>query len=208
MKIHSLANKSADRAFTFIEVLAVLGILAILVTGATPPILATVKSSRLTAAADQVLGALNEAQGLAITFSTEVEARFFEAPDSGRDPGLERDSIQIFRLADADAPFNPRDAFEPASARQSLPEGISFSRVEKFSSLRRTRPKSEPDNGSTPAAAVIRFLPDGSTQLDGTGLWFLSLVEERMRDVETLPSNFATIQLDPATGRLELHRPN
>ncbi len=187
-----------------IEVLAVLGILAVLIAGTAPSVLSMLNASRLAAAAETVTGKLNEAQGLALTFSTDVEVRFFTG--SGVDG--ERDAIQIFHLADPEDLEREADSFVSAGPREVLPEGIAFNRTKELSSLWRQPGVVRGGSGEDRSAAMVRFQPDGSTSLDGTESWFVTLVETSRRNSDSLPPNFATIQIDPATGRLEVYRPN
>lgn len=196
---------TAARGFSLIEVLAVLGILAVLVAGAAPAILSTVKASRLASAASQLTGRLNEAQGMALTFSSDFEVRFLAASPS--DP-LKRDSLQIYALADPEKleeQEDDDDAFEPVGAPEILPESIVFSRNSVFSSLLRQEKGREA--GGRRVLGVIRYHPDGSTSLPEGESWHVTLVESAEENAAKLPANFATIQVDPATGRLEVFRP-
>ncbi len=191
---------SPARGFTLIEVLAVLGILTVLVASAAPTILSTVKASRLSSAAAQVIGRLNEAHGMALTFSNDFEVRFFAA--AAADPvGL--DSLQIYALVDPDKAEVDGDAFEPVGTPEILPESIVFSRNDTFSSLLQQSSKSDDRR----LLGVIRYHPDGSTSLSEGESWHLTLVESANRSAASLPANFATIQIDPVTGRLEVFRP-
>lgn len=196
--------------FSLIEVLAVLGILAILVAGATPPIINAIKANRLTTAADLLVGKLNEAQTLAVTFSSDVEIRFYDADNSSHELAATRtDGVQVFHLADpSDAKVElPSDGFVAAGLPEKLPEGIAINRTETLSNIWNLRSGNRDRSEETPYAA-IRFFPDGTTNLQETGIWHLTLVEDRLKQSENLPPNFATIQIDPVTGWLEVYRPN
>ncbi len=194
------------RAFTLIEVLAVLGILTLLVAGAAPVILSTVKASRITQAAGLVQARLHEAKTLALTFSNDFEVRLLAASKDDPDP---RDAIQILALNDAEAAGDGTALFQPAGAPEFLPAGVVFSRNDSFSTLLK-RGSSAPDAKSpeeASALAVIRFFSDGSTSLSESGVWHVTVVDSADERTAALPINFATIQIDPVTGSLSVFRP-
>ncbi len=209
-------NRRPSRAaFSMVEVLAVLAVIAVLMTLAVPGVLSILQASRLTTAADMVTARLNEARGLALAHSSDYEVRFFTAPkDPLATPGV-RDAVQIYRLADPDTfADSETDAFVPAGPLEKLPEGIAFSLDDALSTLwQQPAPVPEgtgeekEEDSDLELAAALRFHPDGGTPLPGTETWCVTLVAARERKKKELPVNFATITLDPATGRLETYRP-
>jgi len=57
-------------------------------------------------------------------------------------------------------------------------------------------------------AWVVRFMPDGSTTLPTSSLWYLSLHDIPLGDqLSALPKNFVSISIDPVTGAVSLYRP-
>jgi uncharacterized protein (TIGR02596 family) len=72
-------------------------------------------------------------------------------------------------------------------------------------------PKSFTDQHTSVTMQWFSFLPDGSTTLDSTLNWFVTL--QPRKDPPTggvvagLPPNFITLGLDPVTGRLSVYRP-
>ena len=58
-----------------------------------------------------------------------------------------------------------------------------------------------------PGARVysFRILPDGSTDLDLSSKWYLTVIEEK--SIEVPPPNFATVQIGPLTGSIRIYRP-
>jgi hypothetical protein len=59
-------------------------------------------------------------------------------------------------------------------------------------------------------ALIFRFTPKGSTTLDATKSWFATLILQNdpvTTGANNLPANFATIQIDPFSGRAKAYRP-
>lgn len=77
-------RSASTRAFTLVEMLTVVGIIALLVALATPTLMDVIRSTRLSAAGDSLLNRLSLAQQEAIARSKEVEMRFYQYvnPDS------------------------------------------------------------------------------------------------------------------------------
>lgn len=200
-----LPASSSHRAFTLIEVLAVLGIVAILMAGAAPVLFSAIKANRLTSAAGVVTAKLNEVQGLALTFASDFEVRLISAAG---DPLNSPDGLQVFALPDPSA-SGSGEGWRPVGALEPLPDGVAFSRNERFSSVLRASASPGADSPShRRTLATIRFFPDGSTSLPESENWFVTVVENSQRDTDNLPANFATVQIDPVTGRLETYRPD
>jgi uncharacterized protein (TIGR02596 family) len=195
----------SQRAFTLIEVLAVLGIVAILMAGASPVLFSAIKANRLTSAASVVTAKLNEVQGLALTFASDFEVRLLSAAGDGLDSP---ESLQVFTLPDPSA-SGSEDEWQPVGSPELLPDGLAFSRNERFSSVLKA-PSSEVVVSATDrrTLATIRFFPDGSTNLPESENWFITVVENSQRDTDVLPANFTTVQIDPVTGKLETYRPD
>ncbi len=205
-------------AFSLVEIIAVMAVIAVLMTLTVPGVLSLLQASRLTAAADLVTARLNAARGQALALSSDCEVRFFTAAKGRRGALNTRDAIQLYRLDDREPLSGGSGAFVPAGPLEKLPEGIAFSLDKELSTLwqqaasdpapESTSADAEAENrGDLELAATVRFHPDGSTALAGTELWCLTLVDARHREGKKLPANFATLTLDPATGRLQTYRP-
>lgn len=200
-------------AFTLIETLAVIGILTLLIALVTPSLLSAVKASRLTAAGDLVSGKLAEAHGLALTFSADVELRFYKAPPVPPADGSSGQYLQLLQLVETagdEAAGGEEDVarFQPIGSREPLPDGVAISTHADFTSLWNLPVRTEPQaDGTEREYVAVRFRPDGGTDLAETGLWHLTLVEQSGTDPARLPANFCTLQIDPVTARVGTHRP-
>lgn len=211
MKKH--ASFSSRPGFTLIESLAVICILGLIIAIATPTMLEAIRATRLTSAGEMVTGKILEAQGLALTFASDVELRIYKGPDIKPADGSSGQFLRLFHLVEnREVPEEPGEDFEvaklePVGPRETLPDGVAISTATRLSSvwtLSGGRDETE-DEGREYVA--IRFRPDGSTDLIETEKWFLTLLENRVIAQEDPPPNFYTIQIDPVTAKLETYRP-
>jgi uncharacterized protein (TIGR02596 family) len=198
------------RGFTLIESLAVVGILSIIVALATPAMLNAIKANRLTYAGELITGKLVEAQGLALTFSSDVELRIYQTPEGYSDDGTSGQFLQLYQWVENDASLEENDdvaSLKQVGARELLPEGIAISDLPEFSSLWKLELQSDKSSKEERQYIAIRFRPDGSTDLKENEPWHLTLVDSVSRAKTELPLNFYTVQIDPVTSKLEVFRP-
>jgi uncharacterized protein (TIGR02596 family) len=212
-----------QQGFTLVELLVVVGIMAVLAAAIIPSIRGVSDSYSLTSAADQVVSAMNLARQTAIARNRPVEVRIYELPSPL--PG----QPAAYRLLVAVIP-NTSDpaATEWISKPRPLPNGIIFdngSRNPQFSTL---IANASDNDGASPAKnngansgvpALVKGLkyvsfnirPDGGTDLDpaSTDPWTLSLRVERDQsgDFSRPSNNFITFLLDPVLGRVKVFRP-
>jgi len=73
----SLPPRRHNRAFTLIEMISVIGIIALLVALVTPTLLDVIRSTRLSASGDSLVNRLSLAQQSAVSMGSEVEMRFY-----------------------------------------------------------------------------------------------------------------------------------
>jgi len=193
--------------FTLIESLTVILILSLVIALATPSMLGAIRASRLTSAGELLTGMVVEAQGLALTFSSDVELRFYKSPPAKPTDGSSGQFLQLLQWVEND----PEDEGEGIASlkkigpRVPVPDGVAISDHSEFSSLWNLENLAEETSEGIREYVAIRFRPDGSTDLPETGAWHLTLVEDE-KSTE-LPANFYTVQIDPATSKLEIYRP-
>lgn len=190
------------RAFTLVELLVVMAIVAALIALVVPAFQGIGRGNRITAAGQSVMSQLALARQRALTLSRAVDVRFQKRPPEAGGPA-EYASMQIFRAGDS----------VPLAGEEKLPPGVRFVEGDDFSTLlaaRNTTAVGEP--GIAPDVRVIRFRPDGSTTLTvpgaGEDQWFVTVASITDKPAEGLPAkNFATVQINPVNGRARLHRP-
>lgn len=211
--MHPPSSLRLSSGFTLIETFTVVGILTLLIALATPSMLNAIRSSRMTAAGEIITGKLVEAQGLALTFSSDVELRFYKAAGTELDDSNAGQYLQLLQLVenkvdpaevDEDTPLA---VLRPMGSSEPLPDGVSISDNPEFSSLWKLQMQEEETPKGNREYVAIRFRPDGSTDLAETEDWHLTLVEYPTQDSSKLPPNFYTVQIDPITAKIETYRP-
>lgn len=198
-------------AFTLIEMLVVVSISTILLTLAANVAQDVVVANQITSAGETVMDEFRLARHTAIARDRVVEVRLYRPTASntfGEAQGI--NSLQTF-IFDED-----NNRATPVREARRLPEAIQISENTTLSSLiTDARMKNDwkegdeqiplADAGTDYTAYRVRFLPDGSTDLDTQEQWFLTLYPRSVR--ESPPPNYVTVQIKPARGNIRLYRP-
>lgn len=205
-------SRFVSQGFTLVESLTVICILGLIIAIATPSMLDAIKATRLTAAGEIITGKIVEAQGLALTFASDVELRFYKAPVERSLDGNSGQFLRLYQLVESNEISEESEETEvaklkPVGAREGLPDGIRISDQTLFTSLWTLEPNADETEADGREYVAIRFRPDGSTDLDETEKWHLTLLDSAHSDPTKLPANFYTIQIDPITAKLEIYRP-
>lgn len=199
-------------------VVAVMGLmLAMAGTGAG----SLMTTLRMKEAIQTIGNAMEHARQVAMTSNREVVFRIYKVTDD-----MGEESWRSVEYGTVDVMINPDDAgykdptaadyeppFTPSGAPEMLPEGLVFHPSATYSTLisenqadlmkgTETAP-----SGATRSYVSFRFLPDGRCSLGASQKWTLTLVKEAEVSGGGLPSNFATMQLEPATARVRFFRP-
>jgi uncharacterized protein (TIGR02596 family) len=189
--------------FTLLEMLLVLVVMAVLLALATEGYRATAKAYAVTTGADLLSDALSEARTSAVAQNSAVEVRIYDAaPPSGGAPVY--DALQLHWLkADGTTP--------PVTHPVLLPAWVVIDATAAYSPLIASNPQTaKPDPGDARLNAdtrVFHYLPDGSTDLNPATNWFLTVRPAGQPGSAALPSNWACVRVDPATGRPQIYRP-
>jgi len=214
----------ASPAFTMIELLVVMGVIAVILAMAVPAMQSMMTGNRLIQAADTLRNQLAFAQQEAIKDNEAIEVRFYKYVDRNL-PGKEAHfrAYQFIKKVTATTERgregSGREQFRnlPVSKIERFPEGILILEDKQYSTLvtstkmiRETRNILIPDSDEGEYYAFM-FRPDGSTTLPKTGsdLWFITLVNEIdvIAEGSKLPSNFVTLQVDAHNGTVRQYQP-
>jgi uncharacterized protein (TIGR02596 family) len=199
-------------AFTMIEMIAVVSIVAVLITFSAPYVTGVLNATRLRTAADTVYNRMLEAQSLALLFNTDVELRLYEVPDlidSTSRPTLRKLRVLTLQPPDVDdeAATASGGVFEPVGAITHLEQGVEINPAPEYSSIIDLGFVDAPEEDAHGRYVAVRFRSDGSASLLPGKPWFLTLHEKDAHLRGTKLRNFVTIQIDPATGRLRSFQP-
>jgi uncharacterized protein (TIGR02596 family) len=199
--------------------MVVIGIIAAMSVLALPALMRLTTSSGVTVAGSLVVDQLNLARQTAISRNCQVEFRIYKLPDEAT-PGsavpAKFRAMQIFQLD------STKGTASPVGRAVFLPRGVTFFETATVSTLLTTQSPPYAVSGTsagvnfvgfTPSSysyICFEFNPDGSTDLDATKNWFISLAIGKEKPVsgQVLPANFFTVQVEPATGRVRNFRPN
>jgi uncharacterized protein (TIGR02596 family) len=212
-----------SRAFTLVELLVVMGIMAILTAISIPSILGIVRSSSLTSGSNSLNNQLNFARQYAMANNCQVEFRFYQLPD----PTTSSTTPSIYRAFQSLAVPNDGSADVALTKVTYLPTQIYILGSVGVSSLLQTvAGKTSPTYVLGTAAGTplgtyaassynyyaFHFKPDGSTDLDpsSANVWYISLGNQHdaLLSTNNLPANFVTLQVNPLNGRVRAFRPN
>jgi uncharacterized protein (TIGR02596 family) len=223
-----------NHAFSLIEMIAVIGIIALLVALVTPTLLDVIRSTRLSASGDSLVKRLSLAQQSAVSMGSEVEMRFYRFANSS----AERPGEELFYAYQV--VHSPQVGLERSlSEVYYLESGIILSRLEQLSPLLQTTKNQRPDSqgnylfkppgNAQPdgvSYAAMRFFADGSMRMLSSAAGtsgdvetlaraytvptydksFLTIVESK--DAQSAqPRNFFCVQIDSYTGKTRVYRP-
>ena len=193
-------------AFSLIELLVVVAIIGLLMTAAVPALNSMLENGRLTQAAAVLVNQFTLARQRASAENKNITLRFIR-----KDTSSPYDRIQLVTLDSA-------NNATPVSRLTTLPMQTAIASSTALTSLMSlgesnaisTKDPSLPELGTSYLYKQCTFRPRGS--LDGSPLdiqdkWFATVVLQRNASNTTAPSNFATIQVDPVNGSLQVYRP-
>ncbi len=214
--------------FTLVELLVVIAIGAIITTMSISIYSKVLASGSLTIATQMVTATLEQARQTAVTRNAYVEVRIYELPLSTDNPATGPLSVyrafQTFLVTNTGYTPLSKVLFLPTPLVVQCTPDLSHSslldstldsslNLKAFSSLAFAGPPvvaapSLPTYGNNYAAITFRFTPKGSLTLDASKQWFLTVYSPRDKIVSnSLPANYATIQIDAYTGKSAYFRP-
>jgi len=221
--------------FTMVEMLTVVGIIALLVALVTPALVDVIRSTRLSSAGDSLVNRISLAQQSSVSTSSEVEVRFYKYTDPDSDtPGTSQ--FYAYQVVQTPSGGTPRALSEVYYIESGV---ILSSQIELSPLLQSTVAQTEVSpgvylfrpavSGLDPADvsyAAIRFYADGGCRLltaDAPGVTaaqsataytipplnesFFTVVESRQAESTLAPNNFFCVQIDSYTGKTRVYRP-
>lgn len=198
----SLPQPTRNRGFSLLEVILVLAVMAILIAFALTGYSTLVNASAITTSADTISDHLTDARAIAIAQNITVEVRLY-VPTATGGPSV-YSALQLHRLkSDGTASPVAKPVFLPASV-------VMDATAEHSPLIGANSQTVTPDASDTLLNAqtrVFHFLPDGSTDLNPSTNWFLTIRAATSSDPAHFPSNWACIRIDAVTGHIQMYHP-
>ena len=181
LTLPSAGKKTRSQSgFTLVELIVVIGIIAIMVAAVAPGLTDVIRAARLTSAGDQIIGRIGLAQQQALSLNSPVELRFYSYEDvrdgSGRSKIRAMQLVELLNDAavsslvgggqDLAADLTQRVLNEPVY----LESGVEISSDPTLSPLLTNLVDDQSNTFSVSGAkyAALVFYPDGSFKLRGS----------------------------------------
>lgn len=195
------------RAFSLIELLTVIAIIALLSALMLPALSSVSQGFNITTAGQTVVDQMALARQLASAKNRSAEVRFYMKKSTTGTNAVFR-GLQVWNQAQK----NGMVVYEPASKVLWFRDGFKILESETYSPLLgSTFSAGYKSSTDLPAGAdyyvAVRFRSSGAPEASLANLNnFVTVVHERETGA-SLPNNFFTIQIDPLTGRSTVYRP-
>ncbi len=214
-------------AFSLIELVVVISIIAIIATFTVPAMNSILRGSSMTQASQMLTDQVSFARQLALSKNRAIEMRFYQFGDpespgeSVADKGTWKyRSMQLFEVVESGVAV-------PINKIQRLPNTVVMNVTADLSTLI-GGPGQTPlsPTGKDPELprgvkanykyVAFRFQQDGSTNLNATERWFLTIHNDappnydkitELKDSKGQSIDFFTIQIDPVSGATKGYRP-
>jgi uncharacterized protein (TIGR02596 family) len=196
-------TKSDEGAFSLLELLLAMSLIAVLTAAGLAAYSSIAQATALTEAAQQVSDLLAEGRANATAQNTTVEVRFYDLPGS-TDPTPGYRALQLHWLkADGTKPAVQALLFLPALV--VIDGTAAHSTLIGANNIATGTDPADPYLNSQ--TRVFHFLADGSTDLASGGSWFVTVRAATQNNPANFPANWASVAVDPVTGRAQVYRP-
>lgn len=203
-------------AFSILELLVVIAIIAMLATLATAGLDSVSRSTKLASAAQRLGDQIALARQTAVSRNLPVEVRLYKLPDFDQTSGSSSvwRGLQVFLVEGGNATPVTRPLFFPNRVIISENSEVSPLLQNSASGLGAEITPTAPVGAF--ASANVRYKsftmrPNGTVTASNdipTENWFLTLHHDNEAKPDGIkPANFATIQINPVTGKVSLLRP-
>jgi uncharacterized protein (TIGR02596 family) len=214
------ARQAGPRAFTLVELLVVLTIVAIVSALVIPSVGPMMSSYNLNQAGSMVSDELSFARQAALTRNADVEVRFYQTGTTAKATDLQFRAFRSF-LANSTAPtqavaldklsYLPGNVIisstaDPANSPSTFSPLLDYT---NHSTVLTTGTDTLP-NGTSATYVSFLFRATGGTNLVPVAtLWYVTVCPENAKTVTTtgLPGNYVTVQVDPVIGQVRTFRP-
>lgn len=194
-------------AFSLVELLVVVAIITILAVLALPAFNSINSGRFLEQAGQKIFDQIALARQIALSKNRSVEVWLLKIPtEPTGNPAYS--AIQLMEVSDDGSD-------KPLGKAVKLPQSMVISEESQLSSLFSSTAMGTLDKASLPNLSSLgkpeevrffRFKPNGQTDLSNMSEKYYLTVQNQ-RDVGKTPANFATIQIDPMSGRVRILRP-
>jgi uncharacterized protein (TIGR02596 family) len=204
-------------AFTLVELLVVLTIMAIIVGISAPAISSVLRSYNLNGASQALIGQLNFARQTAVARNQAVEVRFYKLTDPTSTSNQVYRGVQAFQLGVPTSGTTP--VYTPITKPYLFPAGIiissdatTASTIFNAATFGITGPSTDATQPPPYNAATyysFRFRGTGQTDLTpATTSPVLTVYPENSKIVANgLPADFLTLQIDVINGTVRYYQP-
>jgi uncharacterized protein (TIGR02596 family) len=208
------------RAFSLLEMLAVVAVMAILSALALPALSTLIKGPTLTQGAQTLTNAMTLARQEATTRNHPIEMRLLRYRDpevSGEGETGSYHALQWLEVLPGErlVPLGnmvrlPGSLLLAADRRSSLLDGANSAAPRALVATKERDPALPRGVEHQYEYVPFRFLPSGGTTLAASQQWYLTLLsvrDSRAVPETEMPNNFFTLQIDPVSGKAHGYRP-
>ncbi|MDB6118180.1 MAG: Verru Chthon cassette protein [Verrucomicrobiaceae bacterium] len=216
-KLRSQVRRKCQSAFTLIELMVVVGVIALVTAAIAPMVFSTMASTRITSAGETLASQIALGHQLAVSGNQEVEVRFYQYEDiNSPGSGTGYRAVAMVRASTVFGTTGSGALGQLLTEPFYMPSGIVIGENAKLSPpLSKLSPESDKEGIIKKARSAtyraFHFYPNGSTDLNQHSLvanqCYFTLGEERLISKGDIPKNFYAVQVDPYTGRTATYRP-
>jgi len=207
------ARRGGQRAFTLVELMAVLAIILIVSAIAVPTLGPMMQSYNLSRGETMINDEFTTARQAALTRNSDVEVRFDKIGTAGAPADLQFRAFHAV-LSSTSTPLD-KISYLPGSIIVS--PNVANSTLLDYTNSNRSGLMTGQETlpGSSTPVNYVSFLfrATGGTGLTPVtppvGIWDVTLLQESAPVVAAtgLPTNYVTVQIDPVEGQVRIYRP-